>query len=452
MSVFAVEGWSINAIGELSDRREQLVQSVDAGEDLPAGQVSREALYEEVWSRPMLKVAERYGVSSSYMARVCSGMNVPRPPRGHWAKLEHGKPSLQSPLPKARPGDSLMWIRGDDPGSVSLPLPKPPESHSGIKKPRIARSARHPLVAGMRDIYTKGKVIDSGFLKPSQRRLVDIVVTEQLLDYALDMASSLFLRLEAAGHRVIFSPSDRSYSRASVDERESPGKVAPNRYPSLWSPSRSTVVFVGTVAIGLTFFEMTEQLEARYVDGEYVPVSKLSASPKRPSIILGGWTARVPFATGRLCLQAFSPYPVAEWVNRWRETKVGELRGQLDEIVEQLTESAAQIADLVEEGERQAEIRRLEWEEQWRQMEVRLELERKLKAREAARTELVEAIRGWDDIRRIQSFFLEVEREALTRGDEQREVVLGRLAIARDLIGETDALSSLMKWRGPEER
>jgi hypothetical protein len=85
-------------------------------------------------------------------------------------------------------------------------------------------------------------------------------------------------------------------------------------------------------------------------------------------------------------------------------------------------------------------------------MEVRLELERKLKAREAARTELVETIRGWDDIRRIQSFFLEVEREALTRGDEQREVLLGQLAIARDLIGETDALSSLMKWRGPEER
>jgi hypothetical protein len=29
------------------------------------------------------------------------------------------------------------------------------------------------------------------------------------------------------------------------------------------------VVFVGTVAIGLTLFEMTEELEARNIDGEY---------------------------------------------------------------------------------------------------------------------------------------------------------------------------------------
>jgi hypothetical protein len=50
-------------------------------------QVSRETLYELVWSQPMLKVATRYGVSSSYMARVCTLLNVPRPERGYWAKL-----------------------------------------------------------------------------------------------------------------------------------------------------------------------------------------------------------------------------------------------------------------------------------------------------------------------------------------------------------------------------
>lgn len=36
--------------------------------------ITREDLYELVWREPMLKVAERYGVSSSFMARVCHGI------------------------------------------------------------------------------------------------------------------------------------------------------------------------------------------------------------------------------------------------------------------------------------------------------------------------------------------------------------------------------------------
>jgi hypothetical protein len=34
--------------------------------------LTREALFKLVWSEPMLKVAARFGVSSSYMARVCN--------------------------------------------------------------------------------------------------------------------------------------------------------------------------------------------------------------------------------------------------------------------------------------------------------------------------------------------------------------------------------------------
>lgn len=45
--------------------------------------VTRETLYEEVWAEPMTKVAARYGVSSSFLARVCERLNVPRPSRGY---------------------------------------------------------------------------------------------------------------------------------------------------------------------------------------------------------------------------------------------------------------------------------------------------------------------------------------------------------------------------------
>lgn len=78
----------------------------------PGGPVSREEMYAEVWRRPMTKIADHHRVSSSFLARVCARMNVPRPPRGHWVKLENGIPSPQPPLPEAGPGDLQVWRRG----------------------------------------------------------------------------------------------------------------------------------------------------------------------------------------------------------------------------------------------------------------------------------------------------------------------------------------------------
>lgn len=63
----------------------------DRSRKAEADVVSREELYELVWSVPMVRVAEQFKVSGSYMARVCSALHVPRPERGYWAKLAVGK-------------------------------------------------------------------------------------------------------------------------------------------------------------------------------------------------------------------------------------------------------------------------------------------------------------------------------------------------------------------------
>ena len=73
--------------------------------------VSRKALYDEIWAEPMLAVAKRYGVSSNYLARVCERMNVPRPHRGYWQKLRAGARKEPPPLPEAIAGDELEWSR-----------------------------------------------------------------------------------------------------------------------------------------------------------------------------------------------------------------------------------------------------------------------------------------------------------------------------------------------------
>jgi hypothetical protein len=79
--------------------------------------VTREELYELVWSTPMIRGAEKFEVSGSYLARVCTELRGPRPERGYWAKLAVGK----APQRPALPGPLL----------VELVLPYAPEGKKG---------------------------------------------------------------------------------------------------------------------------------------------------------------------------------------------------------------------------------------------------------------------------------------------------------------------------------
>ncbi len=135
---------------------------------------------------------------------------------------------------------------------------------------------------------------------------------------------------------------------------------------------RCTVVYIGTVAIGLTVIEMSEAAEARYVNGEYVRLTDFVPKRRGRYVQDYGWTSTHDFPTGRLCLQAYSPYPRAIWTQKWRETSSRNLSGRIPAIVRELEKTTVEIARLVEEGERQAEIERRRWEaqhEQWRREE-----------------------------------------------------------------------------------
>ena len=68
---------------------------------LPPSKYDRQRLYEEVWSEPTQQVAKRYGVSDVAIAKACALLDVPKPPRGYWAKKAAGqKVSNRPPLPK----------------------------------------------------------------------------------------------------------------------------------------------------------------------------------------------------------------------------------------------------------------------------------------------------------------------------------------------------------------
>ena len=61
--------------------------------------LSREALYRQVWSTPIRRLATQYGITGTGLAKICARLKVPRPPRGYWAKKAVGKKVVQYRLP-----------------------------------------------------------------------------------------------------------------------------------------------------------------------------------------------------------------------------------------------------------------------------------------------------------------------------------------------------------------
>ena len=51
-----------------------------------SAQYDRERLFEDVWSEPMKDVGRKYGTSEAALSTLCTKLEIPTPPKGHWAR------------------------------------------------------------------------------------------------------------------------------------------------------------------------------------------------------------------------------------------------------------------------------------------------------------------------------------------------------------------------------
>ncbi len=414
--------------------------------------ITREELYALVWSQPMAKVAEQFGVSGSYMARVCSLLRVPRPERGYWAKLAVGKAPPPRPLPEAQPGDELFWSKDGDLRSAPVVKPAVP------RKPWVRGAARrvtgtHGLIRDGKNHFETGRPVDDGdYLKPYKRLLVDVTTSKAGLDKTLAFANDLFSALESAGHRVVFAPAGEQLRRGEVDEHEQPKKRRDYYYSRLWSPQRPTVVYVGTVAIGLAVVEMSEAVLMRYVNGKYIRDADYVPPKASRRYIDHSWTTTKELPCGRLRLIAYSPYWAVSWSAQWQETKKVPLTRELRAIVKALEEAAVELVEKLNEAARQAEIERQERlaaEERRRQEEDRRRVQQSIKDSQA---QLVQIIQGWADVMNVERFLQGVQDRAAALPADERNGVLERLKLAREFLGAQDPLDFFLAWKMPLER
>ncbi len=64
----------------------------------PKRELTRKELHELVWSTPIQKLAELYGLSDRGLSKICQRHLIPVPPRGYWAKVEAGQLVKRTPL------------------------------------------------------------------------------------------------------------------------------------------------------------------------------------------------------------------------------------------------------------------------------------------------------------------------------------------------------------------
>jgi hypothetical protein len=419
--------------------------------------ITREKLYDEIWSEPMTTVAERYEVSSNYLARICERLSIPRPGRGYWQQLAAGKLVEREPLPKPDPGDETVWTRGADGVYHARPIGAPTFTGPGERgTKRGQRPKTHPLLVGVREDFLDSKprrYDEHGYLVPKRSALPDIFVSKDVLTSAIALANRLYLELEDRGHWVR-EAAVHGYRRPMLEHREGAG-AKPQQHDAyasrIWSSARPTLVYIGGVAIGLVIFEIAEEAEVMRDGDELVRVPQTKAIDRLRQAQSWRFFHRW-LPSGRLALQAYSPYGRASWERYWRESKRGDLNRMFSEVAQQLETAAPEIAKLEQEAERKAEEehqRYLAAERERRRKELE---ELRVKTAAESREQLLDVIESWVTACHVERFFQELNQRREALSDDERATIDSRIERARALFGGgADATKHFRRWKAPEE-
>jgi hypothetical protein len=254
------------------------------------------------------------------------------------------------------------------------------------------------------------------------------------------------------GHRVVLASADANFRRGQIDERETAAK--PRNYwedNRLWPPYRPTVVYIGTVGVGLSIVEMSENVTLRYVNGKYVREDDY-VPPRERYHVDHNWTTNRELPSGRMRIVCYSPYQRVSWSAQWQETKSASLRSQIRAIVEAIEAEAPKLVEKLEEADREAEIRHQQWlaqEELRRREEDRRAIEKSVAD---SKTELRQVIERWSHVISIERFLAGVEQRADDLPESEKHHVHERMALVRAFLGSQEPLDFFRDWKTPGER
>jgi hypothetical protein len=339
--------------------------------------LSREELYEKVWSKALIRLAPEFGISDRGLAKLCKRMEIPVPGLGYWRKVELGHKVYKEPLPK--PSDKCerfasFWVEGivlreaakksDEDPLVARVKDFESKPENKILVPETIRKF-HPLVKNTLDALRKGSVDDYGRSHSYGEDHITLTCSKKAAPRAGQLLHTLIKELEKRGNRLIVKRCFYKYS---------PG----------WSEVRTFIVYAEE-EIQISVMEKARRFE-RPVDK-----NKYSWGPKYDSI-----------PTGELVIKA----SVRGWYagkQSWSDTPKKKLEEQLNSMMIDLAKIAVHLKQ-----EREKE------EQQEREAELRRQEEERLRLKELEEQKRIDYLEGllsqWVKAERIREFLTIAEK------------------------------------------
>lgn len=193
--------------------------------------ITRNELYRKVWSMPLRAIAEEYGITSSRLKEICLKLQVPRPDRGYWQKLQYGKSIKSISLPiLSDPSsmDSYTLAQNDFPSKPSRDTEIKDE---GIKKlidleqlpeNKIVVPDRldspHEYISISERTLKGGRIDDAGLLYGNQINCIPMKVSPKNLSRALLIMDALVKALDQRGYKISLPTQYRDRPSISILE------------------------------------------------------------------------------------------------------------------------------------------------------------------------------------------------------------------------------------------
>lgn len=358
--------------------------------------LTRQQLYDLVWSRPMTAIAAEFGMSSVAFAKYCRELQVPRPGRGYWRQVTSGRNPHREKLPNPAKGtpESVVIEKYERPGLGR----RPPRDVAAITVPeRIQRM--HPIVKEL-DELLRTDCHHQYMLAVRGHREVILKIGEPSRRRVLRLLHTIFTAVEARGPHI---------------------RLAKLSEESDWARGRRSLeIVIDEAPVEVTLREHLHRREHEKSEHEKRwpwMGRKYDLEPSGDLML----ELRVPWGTGTR--------------TRWRDGEKGRLEDLLGEVIWAVDEAARSLvghrARLAEQS-RLAEIARKEAEERERERQRRAEEERQRREREAREAAHRKALE--DDLLRMANEW----REA--------DVVRSFLRAVEARLPEPERSSDLRRW------
>lgn len=363
--------------------------------------LSREDLYELVWSKPMTELAQDFGLSDVALAKRCRKLGVPVPGRGYWARVAAGQAPRQAAL-KKRADDAMDYtaLTFDTPGEETPPMP--PADGAAPHPVRTAIENLQPTHAEDLRLASPAVKRTALRLKRPWRKeiswnrgerngpIISIDVSDACADRALRVSDEIIARAASVGW-AFKAPPKQEESRARRYGYEAEQPEAPV-YGCLWVENEPLALRIDERSRRLEH-ELTEDEKSRKRRGEYIYPPRWDYEP-----------------TGELRLHLM--HANSTYVRKtWKDGSRLKLEQQVKAVLLALLDEALSIKAKREE-ERLADIERR------RQEELRWEQSQRRTANATLIHELEAQAGSWLRARFLRSY-LRALRRALDREGTQ---------------------------------